>query len=330
MDKEGRYSVIREDGRLKCLLCPVGCILKENQVGICMGRLNRDGKMVATNYGEVVSLTIDPIEKKPLYHFCPGTAILSTGPNGCNLSCKYCQNWNISQERINTRYISPERLASLGAEDGSIGVAYTYTEPLIWFEYLMDTMPLVRDKGGKNVIVTNGYINPQPLKDLLPFIDAMNVDLKSMDQEFYLHVCLGKLKDVQNTIKASYEYGVHIEITNLLIPGLNDTPEKIRELVDWVASISPEIPLHFSRYFPSYKMSNPETPVETMQSAYEIAKEKMDYVYTGNIHLENSSNTFCPQCGELLISRRGYYTDLVNIDGRKCAKCGREINIITA
>ncbi len=328
MERPAKYYEIKEGGKVKCLLCPVGCVLEEGKEGICLGRHNKDGKMMVTNYGETVSLNLDPIEKKPLFHFYPGSVILSTGPNGCNMSCKNCQNWNISQRKSPTIYVSPEKMASLSIAQGSIGVAYTYTEPFIWFEYLLDTMPLVREQGGKNVMVTNGYIMPEPLQELLPYIDAMNIDLKSIQNEFYLKITGGRLRFVQDTIVKSFEAGVHIEITNLLITGLNDSPEQIAELVNWVASISPHIPLHFSRYFPTYKLTNPPTSLEVLKSAYKIGKERLDYVYVGNIDISGTSDTVCPSCGTLLISRYGYSTQIVGLDESRCASCGQKINII--
>ena len=330
MEKEARYYSVIKDGRVVCHVCPAGCVLKEGKYGICMGRFNKNGKMIVSNYGEVVSLTIDPIEKKPLYHFYPGSAILSTGPNGCNLSCPNCQNWNISQERVATEYIPPERMAAISMNEGSFGVAYTYTEPFIWFEYLLDTMPMVRSNGGKNVLVTNGYVMPEPLSELLTYIDAMNIDLKSIEKDFYRKVCHGKLKNVQETIIKAYDAGVHIELTNLLITGLNDSQKQITGLIEWIAEISDKIPIHFSRYFPVYKMNNPPTSTEVLKTAYDIAREKLDYVYLGNIHIPGTSDTYCPDCGAALISRDMYHTIIADLTGNRCGKCGRTINIVTS
>jgi len=327
MERIGKYFSSREDGKIKCSLCPVGCVLKAGQRGICQGRYNNNGEMVVTNYGEVVSLCIDPIEKKPLYHFYPGSVILSTGPNGCNLKCANCQNWNISQEKAPTDYISPEAMASISRNENSIGVAYTYTEPFIWFEYLLDTMPLVRDQGGFNVLVTNGYVMLDPLNELLPHIDAINIDLKSIEDSFYRKICHGRLKNVQDTILKAIERGVHIEITNLLITGLNDSVEQITKLVDWLGNVPRGTPLHFSRYFPTYKLDNPATSAEILKIAYLIAKEKMDYVYVGNLHIEGTSDTFCPAFGALLISRSGYRINIVNLKKDRCGQCGFLINM---
>ncbi|MCP4634420.1 MAG: AmmeMemoRadiSam system radical SAM enzyme [candidate division Zixibacteria bacterium] len=328
MEKKAKYFERSDDDKVKCLLCPVGCKLKEGKSGVCRGRFCKDGELIVSNYGKVVSLSIDPIEKKPLYHFYPGQPILSTGPNGCNLKCANCQNWNISQENSQTRYISPEKMTEVCLNDGSIGVAYTYTEPFIWFEYLYDTMPLVQKNGGKNVLVTNGYVMPEPLEGILPFIDAMNIDLKSIDDKFYRKICHGRLENVQHTITRAYEFGIHIEITNLLITDLNDSSKQISDLINWVASISPSIPLHFSRYYPTYKMKNPGTSEETLKQAYEIARKKMDYVYLGNINVQGTSDTFCPKCGIELINRQGYYANIKNLSGTTCGVCGYEVNLI--
>ncbi|MBD3168645.1 MAG: AmmeMemoRadiSam system radical SAM enzyme [candidate division Zixibacteria bacterium] len=328
MEKKAKYFELRDDGRVKCSLCPVGCALKDGKEGVCLGRYNKGGEMVVTNYGEAVSLSIDPIEKKPLYHFYPGSVILSTGPYGCNLSCSNCQNWHISQNKVSSQYVPPEKMAEIALSEGSIGIAYTYTEPFIWFEYLLDTMPLVREKGGKNVMVTNGYVMPEPLEELIPLIDAMNIDLKSMDEDFYKKVCKGKLENVLHTIKRCHEAGIALELTNLLITGLNDSAEQIGELVDWVASVSPEIPLHFSRYYPTYKMNNPATKPEVLRKAYEIAGKKLTYVYLGNIHIPGTSNTYCPECESLLIERDGFYAATEKLEDGKCANCGRKLNIV--
>lgn len=328
MKHEAKYYEILDDGRVRCLICPVRCKLSEGKEGICMGRINEGGKMIATNYGEVVSVQVDPIEKKPLYHFHPGDPILSVGPSGCNLSCKNCQNWTISQEKQSTSYVEPERLVELAKDKGSAGIAYTYTEPFIWFEYLCDVASLAHGRGLYNVCVTNGYINPDPLNDLLPLIDAVNIDVKSMKPEFYRRVCKGHLDVVKNTVESCVGAGLHLEVTNLLIPGLNDSDEEIGELVNWIAGLNRGIPLHISRYFPNYKMDVSATPMRSLERAYEIARKQLDYVYVGNAQIEGASDTLCPNCGDLLISRSGYTTRVVGLDGSKCVKCKTQINVV--
>jgi pyruvate formate lyase activating enzyme len=325
---EARYYEVLPDGRVRCLLCPIRCKLSEGKEGICMGRINDGGRMIASNYGEVVSVHVDPIEKKPLYHFHPGDAILSVGPNGCNLSCKNCQNWTISQSKQPTTYVSPERLVETTIEQASAGIAYTYSEPLIWFEYLCDTASLAHERGLYNVCVTNGHINADPLKELLPLIDAVNVDVKSIDPGFYRRVCKGRLDAVKNTVETCVGAGIHVEVTNLLIPGLNDSEKDIRELLSWIASLDKNIPFHISRYFPNYQMDLAATPMSSLECAYRIAREFLDFVYVGNAQIEGTSDTICPSCGALLISRSGYATRVIGLKGNECEKCGARLNVV--
>jgi pyruvate formate lyase activating enzyme len=328
MKKEALYWEKREDGKVHCLLCPVGCVIAEGKVGVCRGRKNEGGRLYATNYGRLVSVAIDPIEKKPLYHFHPGRQILSTGPNGCNLRCQNCQNWNISQGESPTQFAESQDLIEIALRENSFGISYTYTEPLIWYEYVLDTARMAKEKNLANVLVTNGYINEEPLRKLLPYIDAMNIDLKSMDGDFYKKICKGKLAPVLKAIETSFQNHVHIEITNLLIPTLNDSDEQIQKLVDFVASLSDRIPLHFSRYFPMYKMDIPSTPLETIQRAFLLGKRKLKYVYVGNANIPNTSNTYCPVCNNLLIEREGYHTSVPGIKETKCKNCGTAVDVI--
>jgi pyruvate formate lyase activating enzyme len=321
MKTEAQFYKV-SDGYVTCLLCPHLCKLKDGQAGLCSNRFNENGKLYTNNYGEVISLSVDPIEKKPLYHFYPGHQILSTGPNGCNLNCAFCQNWQISNAKSVTRFIKPEELAELAIESKSIGIAYTYTEPTIWFEYLLETAKVVKEHGMVNVMVTNGFINPEPLEELLPYIDAMNIDLKAYDETFYKDVCSGKLQPVLETIRNASKK-IHVEITNLLIPDLNDSREHIEKLTDFIAEIDKNIPLHISRYFPAYRFDKPPTAKHKIKEAIEIAKSKLNYVYAGNIALSDATDTKCIQCGNLLIKRSGYDTQVVGIENKKCTKCGR-------
>jgi len=224
--------------------------------------------------------------------------------------------------KTSTRYISPKSLAQLAGADGSIGVAFTYTEPLVWFEYLMDSAEMLRDLHLSVVLVSNAYINEAPARELFRLIDAANFDLKSIRQDFYGKVCKGKLSDVQRTIQVALEMGVHVELTNLIIPGLNDTNEEIRDLIEWVADLNPKIPLHFSRYFPHYKIDVPATPIERMLFAYERAILKLKYVYVGNIIGVGNANTICQACGNVLVKRTGYKIEVDGLRGRHCASCG--------
>ena len=329
MEKEAKYYKKLENNKIQCLLCPVECRLSEGQEGICFGRKVIDGKLIAVNYAEVVSVHVDPIEKKPLYHFYPGEPIVSVGPNGCNLFCKYCQNWSISQEHQRTMTIMPDNLIGIAEKEKSIGIAYTYSEPLIWFEYLLDACQLAHENSLVNVFVTNGYINPEPLDEIMPHVDALNIDVKSIKPEFYRRVCKGKLDAVLDTVETCVKAGVHVEITNLLIPGLNDSDEEIHELASWIAGLSKSIPFHISRYFPQYKMDIAATPIKSLKRAYSIAREYLDFVYVGNAQIEGASDTLCPKCGNLLIVRSGYSTQIVGLDGNKCSKCKSYINVVT-
>ncbi len=324
---EASYYETLDNGKIKCVLCPNFCVLSDGKTGACRVRSNRNGTLYADAYGEVISLSIDPIEKKPLYHFYPTKPILSTGSNGCNFRCRFCQNSGISQDKASTRHVSPEDLAGLASKDGLIGVAYTYTEPFTWFEFVRDAGYLVRERGLVNVLVTNGYVNEEPLRELLPLVDAMNIDLKSMRPEFYSKVCGGKLEDVLRTIEIAAD-SCHIELTNLIITNYNDTEEDFEKLVDWICSINPSIPLHFSRYFPHYRFTEPQTPVETLRKAYEIAKSKLTYVYVGNINLEGTSDTVCPKCGNTLVNRSFYLVKASGIQNGACRSCGSPVDFV--
>jgi pyruvate formate lyase activating enzyme len=319
---EARYYDKLENDYVKCHLCPANCRIGPSRQGICLIRTNEGGVLFASEYGKTIAINNDPIEKKPLYHFRPGSQILSVGPNGCNFGCVFCQNWSISQVKSSTRFVSPKGLVQLANANGSTGVAFTYTEPLVWFEYLMDAARLLRGSGLAVVLVSNGYINEEPARELFRLVDAANFDLKSIRPEFYRKICKGKLTDVQRTIRIAFEMGVHVELTNLLIPGLNDSDDEIRELVDWVAALSPKIPLHFSRYFPHYKIDVPPTQVERLAYAYEIAKIKLKYVYVGNIMGLGDTDTICQKCGNVLVNREGYEIETSGLSGRNCIKCG--------
>ncbi len=316
------------DERVRCTLCPNACVIAPGKRGRCRVRSNQKGELIPNGYGVVVSAANDPIEKKPLYHFLPGSRILSVGCNGCNLSCVFCQNWEVSQRDIPGRFLSPEELATLGGMDDSRGVAFTYSEPLVWFEYILDTAVLLREKGLKVVLVTNGVINPEPLEELLPFVDAMNIDLKSIDPDFYRRYCGGDfLATVKHTIAKAFEAGVHLEVTNLLIPGCNDSEEEVGRLAEWVASVSREIPLHISRFFPCYQMQNlPPTPLDSMYQAFSEAKERLHFVYLGNLRDEEAQTTYCPQCEEAVIKRGAFFGVRDNrLKGGACPNCGTKI-----
>jgi len=293
-------------------------------------RTNREGKLFTSNYAEAVLIALDPIEKKPLYHFYPGSTIVSVGTFGCNLKCAFCQNWQISQQRPATHVVWPEDLVSIAQEyvaQGNIGVAYTYNEPFIWYEYVRETAPLVKAAGLHNVLVTNGIVEAEPLAELLPYIDAMNVDVKSMSERFYREHCAGQGLPARNTVERAFGQCV-VEVTNLLIPGHNDSDEDIGALVDWLAGISPEIPLHFSAYHPEHRFTAPRTQAETMQRAYELAKAKLRYVYLDNLNIPGVADTICPTCGQRVVQRRALRSRIIGIDVTgQCLQCGTSVSI---
>jgi pyruvate formate lyase activating enzyme len=316
------------DGRVRCGLCPQSCVIPEGGHGICLGRVNRGGELQADSFGRCISIAMDPVEKKPLYHVCPGREILSVAPNGCNLRCDFCQNWTIAHEPARTSPLPPSELVRIATDAGSFGIAYTYTEPLVWFEYLLEAGALAREKGLMNVLVTNGVVNEAPLKELLPLVGAMNVDLKSMREEFYREYCHADgLDAVKRTIRLAAE-ACHVEITNLVIPGLNDSEDEMRALVRFIADVDVRIPLHFTRYFPQHKMTLPATPLSTLGRAVDIAGEKLYYVYLGNVGHEERADTRCPVCDNLLVRRTGYAAALVGLAGHNCARCGRAADIV--
>ena len=331
--KKASYYKQLPDNRVQCLLCPHHCKLSNGKKGICLTRENRDGVLYSTNYLRPVSIAIDPIEKKPLYHFYPGSNVFSTGPNGCTFKCTFCQNWEISQNILSVPEIPMDILVKRVITSGSKGIAYTYSEPYIWFETIMDIHEHLKDSDMKAVMVTNGFMEDKPLRELIRFIDAMNVDIKSINPRFYKKLCKGTLRPVLNTCETVVKY-CHLEITNLLIPGENDSEQDIIDLVDYVASyLGKNIPLHISRYFPRYKMFNKATPEISLNKAWEIASEKLDYVYIGNLYADNKSDTYCPSCHTLLIKRNGYSINISDTLGKDlqgkgiCKKCRFEINI---
>jgi len=320
-----------DNGQVACDLCPVGCRLREGQTGPCATRANRDGAMVPLNYGRVVSAAMDPIEKKPLYHFHPGRPILSVAAPGCNLHCLFCQNWTISQDgEARTTKASPADLVAMAQAEESVGLAFTYSEPLVWYEFVRDTARIAREKGLKNVLVTNGYLNREPLTELLPLIDAANIDLKSMDDAFYRKVCKARLEPVLEAIGQFAAAGVHLEITNLLIPGHNDSDGQIRTLVDFIADLGPDIPLHFSAYHPAWKFDAPPTPLATLLRARELAASRLNYVYLGNARTAEGRDTECPECGAVVVDRGGYRgVSRLREDGG-CPACGAFIPVVSS
>ena len=294
-------------------------------------RINIDDVLRTVVYGYLCSINIDPVEKKPLFHFLPGTGILSVAMVGCNLHCLNCQNWEISQanpEDSQAVLCPPEKLVDLAGQNRCPSIAYTYTEPIIYYEYTYDSSKLARDNGIRNVLVTAGYVNSAPWKKLLEYTDATNIDLKFISDELYRRVCSGTLKPIQNALVLAKASGVLVEVTNLVIPTLNDKPEQIRELACWIrANLGRDTPLHFSGFYPKYKMQHlPPTSLQILEEAREIAiSEGLDYVYIGNVHSKQGENTYCPGCKSALIERKGYTILQNKLKDGRCPQCNKEI-----
>ncbi|EDY36484.1 radical SAM domain protein [Aciduliprofundum boonei T469] len=321
-----------EDNKVRCELCPYRCVLKEGQLGVCRVRKNIGGKLYTLNYGSVSSIAVDPIEKKPLFHFKPKSEVLSLSTVGCNMRCKHCQNWEISQAGMEFPYLremSPDEVMKIARNYE--GIAWTYNEPTIWHEFTLDVSKMAKKEGLYTVYVTNGYINEEPLREIAQYLDAMNIDVKAFRDEFYRKIAGARLQPVIDTVERAYRMGIHIELTYLIIPDLNDDSKEIRKFAEWVYELSPEIPVHFSRFFPMYKLTDkPPTPLKTMHNAYKIAKEVgLEYIYLGNTWEPEYESTYCPNCGNLLIERVYYNTELKGLtkDG-KCNRCGKKINIV--
>jgi len=313
-----------------CDLCPHGCVLTKGKTGVCRGRQNRDGALVALGYGYPCAAHTDPIEKKPLYHFLPGSRAYSIAVAGCNLRCKNCQNYTISQVsplETEVPYVPPRQVVDEAKRNGAQVIAYTYSEPTVWIEYLYDIAKLARKAGLKNVSVTSGYINPGPLADLAQVIDGMHIDLKSFDEKVYENLNAGKLKPVLDTILAAKKRGVWVEIVNLVVPQWTDNPAMIRKMCAWVRdNAGGDTPLHFSRFYPLYQLAGLyPTPEDILIKAKQTAlEEKLQYVYVGNVpHID--SNTYCPACRNLLVERDGYVVTIKGMTGAECAKCGLKI-----
>ena len=316
---------------VQCELCPKMCLIEPGQSGECRARINIDGVLRTVVYGYPCSMHDDPIEKKPLFHFLPASRILSIATAGCNLHCLFCQNWEISQanpEDTPAYICPPEKLVKIAKENNYRSIAYTYTEPIIYYEYTYDTSKLAREENIRNVLVTAGYINEEPWKRLLEVVDAANIDLKGITEKFYREVCSATLRPVQDALVTAKSAGVHIEVTNLVIPTLNDEPEQIRRLCRWVkVNLGGETPLHFSGFYPQYKMRHlPSTSLQTLEMAREIAiEEGLDFVYIGNVQSKEGENTYCPNCKKLLIERVRYIIRQNVLKDGCCPDCGKEI-----
>ena len=318
------------DGRVQCDLCPRECKLHEGQRGFCFVRQARDGAVALTSYGRASGFCIDPIEKKPLNHFYPGTSVLSFGTAGCNLGCRFCQNWDISKARVIDRvgdWASPDEVAEAAVRSGCRSIAFTYNDPVIFAEYAIDCARAAHDREIKTVAVTAGYINPEPRREFYTHMDAANVDLKAFTGEFYHKLCFGDLDPVLDTLRWLHtETGVWSEVTTLLIPGHNDSQEEIARLSDWlVNNLGPDVPLHFTAFHPDFKMLDlPPTPPETLVRARKQAVAAgLHYVYVGNVYDVENASTYCASCRQLVIERDWYELGAWNLDRQGCCKfCG--------
>ncbi|MFQ6105750.1 MAG: AmmeMemoRadiSam system radical SAM enzyme [Candidatus Hydrothermarchaeaceae archaeon] len=320
------------NGKIKCGLCARQCLILEGKTGFCRVRKNREGKLYSLNYALASSVAPDPIEKKPLFHFYPGTLVFSLGTIGCNFRCPHCQNYSISQASIEegkhlTEY-SPEKAVALAKAYSCRGIAWTYNEPTIWFEYTYDSAKLAKKAGLYTVYVTNGYITREGIDKIAPYLDAMNIDVKGFTDNFYRKFCSAKLQPVLDTVERAVEKGIHVELTYLMIPGKNTEPKEVGSFVDWVEAIDVNIPVHFTRFHPDYKMLDvPATPLSDLENAREIGLEELRYVYTGNIPGHEGENTYCYNCGEMLIERQGFRVGSINFEN-KCPKCGKPVHVV--
>jgi pyruvate formate lyase activating enzyme len=328
--KEALYYEKLKKNLVKCQLCPWLCNILPDKRGMCGVRQNADGKLYSLVYARPCAVHVDPIEKKPLYHFMPGERAFSIATIGCNFFCGFCQNWQISKAdagNIDKEYdeLSPEKVVELCKKNNCNIISYTYTEPTIFYEYMLDIAKIAKKQGIKNTIVSNGYISEKPLRKLCKYIDGANIDLKGFTPDFYRKVCKGKLDPVLNTLKILKQEGVWLEITNLIVPGLNDDFKRIEEMCKWISKdLGKDVPLHFSRFHPDYKMTDGQaTPMETLEKAKKIAEKYLDYVYIGNVAGE--SNTICPNCKSVNI-RRSMLSLIENklVNG-KCFKCSHKI-----
>ncbi|MDZ7331235.1 MAG: AmmeMemoRadiSam system radical SAM enzyme [candidate division KSB1 bacterium] len=333
--KEAMFYQIEADQRVVCQLCPHDCRLKPGQVGICGVRQNIDGKLFSLVYGKAIALHIDPIEKKPLFHVLPGSQSFSIATVGCNFHCKFCQNYDISQVRdvgdIDrfSREISPEELVKLAKHNRCQSIAYTYTEPTIYFEYAYDTAQLAHQQGLLNVFVTNGYINPEPLQKIHDVLDAANVDLKSFNDQFYRKMTGGKLQPVLETLKLMKKLDIYVEITTLLIPGENDSDEELTAIAEFIKNdLGVDTPWHISRFYPHYRLTDHSpTPVASLNRARDIGlAQGLRYVYLGNVPGSDAENTYCYNCGKLLIERYGFQIIQNHIKAGNCRFCGTKID----
>lgn len=326
---EAKFYTKSDNNTVQCNLCPRLCIIEAGRFGNCHARKNQSGTLFSDVYGKISARHFDPIEKKPLYHFYPGTEILSIGTTGCNFHCSFCQNFTLSQydvrRHVDCENFSPADIANISNKHRkNLGVAFTYNEPIVNYEFMMDTAELVKANGQKTVMVTNGYINDEPLDGLIKYIDAFNIDLKGFNDAFYRKYTKGTLSPVLNTIKKVANCNKHLEITSLIIPTINDDEDEFEDMCKWILNeTGSNTILHLSRYFPRYELNQYPTPAEVLFKLYDIARSVLKYVYLGNIATEIHSNTFCPHCGKTLIERTYYNIENKGTDEEgRCKSCG--------
>ena len=328
---EARYYT-KENGRYKCQLCPHRCSIGVGETGICGTRRGEKDYLEANTYGRVSSIGYDPIEKKPLYHFHPKEKTFSLGSIGCNMRCRHCQNYAISQSysgKKRSTYKSPEAIAEMARTDGMDTIAFTYNEPTTWLEYILDVKKAAPEM--RFVLVTNGLVNEEPLKDLIAVTDAFNIDVKGFTEEFYANICGAHLSEVLRTVKTVFDSGRHLELTYLIIPGHNDTEKELDAFCRWVLdNLSADVPVHFTRFHPDNEMLDvPWTPESTLEKARNLAMSKgLRYVYIGNVMTETGSDTVCPYCGNVVVDRLGYLVDTEGLNGTRCARCGKELPFV--
>lgn len=316
--------------KVHCELCPTECVLENYQIGGCRARMNKDGVLYSLVYGKPCAVNVDPIEKKPFYHFLPGTTAFSIATAGCVLGCKFCQNWQISQaspEDTDNRELPPADVVRQALFYQCRSITYTYTEPTVFYEYMYDTAKIARQHGIRNTMHSCGYMKEKPLREVAKLLDAADIDLKAFTEDFYSRICGGRLRPVLDALVVLKEEGVWLEITNLVIPTLNDDPKRMREMCGWIVkNLGPDVPIHFSRFFPYYKLKDlPPTPWETLKEARDIAREAgIRYVYIGNIR-SDGENTYCPACKRLLIERIGYFVKQNHLVKGACRFCSKRI-----
>ncbi|MBN1677821.1 MAG: AmmeMemoRadiSam system radical SAM enzyme [Candidatus Thermoplasmatota archaeon] len=324
----------REGDKVRCGLCPHRCRISAGKRGLCGVRENRNGTLYSLIFGKASSIHPDPIEKKPLYHFLPGTTAISFGSIGCNLFCLYCQNWSISKAKygqFGLTDMTPEDVVRYAKDAGASSVSWTYNEPTIWHEFTTLASRAAHDSGLKTSYVTNGYINEEPLRDLKGVIDAMNIDVKAFSEGFYERVCGGRLAPVLRTCELAHEIGIHIELTYLVIPEHNDSDDEMSKFCAWAAEkLGKEVPVHFSAFHPDYKMTKvPKTPEKTLLKAYDLARRAgLEFVYLGNIWAGERDDTYCPKCGTKVIDREGFSVRQTRLKGDRCGKCGAPLNLV--